>query len=343
MLCTYLVLLLLSVIRLVRGYTQVRRLRSRSSNANLSPSQVQIVQWCWRTFVLKELEIRTSALIEGPAVAGFRKPVLLLPDSFTAAITDDEFLAAVGHECAHIVRADPVRNLLYECLSIAIAWHPVTRLLKAQIARTREVACDQMVSEVVMSPNLYASALLRLASRIPSQLQEQNIYAVGIFDANILEKRITNLRTKRIEPGWTKKLAMSVLTIAIAGCCAGTAVGLNMQVDQSPSATFNSKFKGRVYTISVADDVRPPRLMNDVEPVYPKDANEPSGFEGASVVKGVVDKKGKLWDVKIERSLSPKFDEAAIDAVRRYQFTPGTHKGKPVATSIQVEIHFQKY
>ena len=51
---------------------------------------------------------------------------------------------------------------------------------------------------------------------------------------------------------------------------------------------------------------------------------------------------GLPHDIKIVRSLSSEFDAAAMDAVKKWKFDPGTKEGKPVAVQIKVEIHFAR-
>jgi protein TonB len=55
----------------------------------------------------------------------------------------------------------------------------------------------------------------------------------------------------------------------------------------------------------------------------------------------VVGSDGLPRDVKVSRSLSPEFDEAAIDTVKKWKFAAGTKDGKPVATRLNVEVTFR--
>ena len=337
----YLLLVLAAILRLLSGVIKAQELSRVSELVTLTPEQQQIWQRCRSVFSIEAAVLCTSNAISGPAVVGSRPPVLLLPPHFLQETTDEELLAALAHECAHIARRDYLLNVLYECLALPIAWHPLTAMLKAQLAQTREVACDQMVAETVMQPALYASALLRLVSRIPARLQGQNIHAVGIFDANILEKRVMNLKTKHVALGWGKKAALALAGMIVAGACAVSAVALTVEVDPLQMTSAAQPGVGHVYKIG--GDILAPQLIYSVDPSFPSAKEQPTNFHGVVVLKMVVDKMGLPNNVEVFRSLAPKFDKSAIAAVRKYRFNPAMRNGQPVDVSVNVEVHFAKY
>lgn len=133
----------------------------------------------------------------GPVTIGFRHPVLLAPERFIKECSSHDLLAAIAHECAHMKRHDFQKNLIYELASLAIAFHPVTWTVKSQIAQTREMICDEMATRAFLDSNTYAKALLRLGAMISLKPQAHSVNAMGILDANILEKRIMMIRAKK--------------------------------------------------------------------------------------------------------------------------------------------------
>ena len=56
----------------------------------------------------------------------------------------------------------------------------------------------------------------------------------------------------------------------------------------------------------------------------------------------IVGSDGLPRDIRVGRSLSPEFDESAIDAVKKWKFAPATKDGKPVAVEINIEINFKR-
>lgn len=56
-----------------------------------------------------------------------------------------------------------------------------------------------------------------------------------------------------------------------------------------------------------------------------------------------VTKEGSCKDGKIEKSISPVIDEAAVDAISRWEFIPAMKDGKPVQVRIKVNTTFALY
>ena len=117
----------------------------------------------------------------------------------------------LGHEMAHIARRDFALNLVYEFLCLPISFHPLANLVKRQIARTRELACDDMVTERLLEPEAYARSLVRVAGALV--LPAGQALTLGVFDADILEERIMKLtqNTRRLGARAARLLALCAL------------------------------------------------------------------------------------------------------------------------------------
>lgn len=73
---------------------------------------------------------------------------------------------------------------------------------------------------------------------------------------------------------------------------------------------------------------------------YPKDARE-KGIQGRVIVTFVVEKDGKLSDIKVVRSVSPDIDAEALRVLALSpKWKPGTQKGKAVRVQYSVPISF---
>jgi protein TonB len=87
--------------------------------------------------------------------------------------------------------------------------------------------------------------------------------------------------------------------------------------------------------------VKAPRATYTPDPTYPRKARKPR-HEDTVVLRVIVGRDGLPRDVKVARSLSPEFDEAAMDAVMKWRFDPATKEGKPVAVLVNIEITFKR-
>jgi protein TonB len=84
--------------------------------------------------------------------------------------------------------------------------------------------------------------------------------------------------------------------------------------------------------------VRPPQKTVDVRPVYP-DLARIAHVQGTVVLEAVLDTRGRVDQVRVTRS-SPLLDQAAIDAVRQWRYTPSTLHGVPVEVLMTITVTF---
>jgi protein TonB len=84
--------------------------------------------------------------------------------------------------------------------------------------------------------------------------------------------------------------------------------------------------------------VKAPRKIKDVKPVYPAGAVAARAY-GMIVVEATIGPDGKVKNARILRSV-PLLDQAALDAVRQWEFEPTLLNGAPVAVILNVVINF---
>jgi TonB family protein len=85
-------------------------------------------------------------------------------------------------------------------------------------------------------------------------------------------------------------------------------------------------------------DVPAPKRTRFVAPVYPPEA-QATGQRGIVILELVVDVSGKVGQVTVVRSVPP-FDEAALAAVRQWEYEVTKVDGKPVPVRLTVPITF---
>jgi TonB family protein len=89
----------------------------------------------------------------------------------------------------------------------------------------------------------------------------------------------------------------------------------------------------------VGGTVPPPTKIVDVRPVYPPEAKE-AGIQGVVIIETTIDRDGKVRDTKVLRSV-PQLDQAAVDAVRQWEFTPTVVDGAAVPVIMTVTVSFK--
>jgi periplasmic protein TonB len=90
--------------------------------------------------------------------------------------------------------------------------------------------------------------------------------------------------------------------------------------------------------IHLRSGMRAPRKVQHVDPVYPRIA-QASHVEGTVVLEAVIDVNGAVTSVRVLRSI-PLLDQAAVDAVRAWKFTPTLLNGVPVPVALTVTVRF---
>jgi protein TonB len=75
-----------------------------------------------------------------------------------------------------------------------------------------------------------------------------------------------------------------------------------------------------------------------VQPVYPAIAQS-ARVQGVVVIEAVIGTDGKVRDAKVLRSI-PLLDQAAVEAVRQWEYTPSRLNGVPVPVIMTVTVNF---
>jgi protein TonB len=90
--------------------------------------------------------------------------------------------------------------------------------------------------------------------------------------------------------------------------------------------------------IRVGGNIKPPAKTTHVNPVYPEIARS-ARVQGVVIMETVIDEHGRVADARVLRSI-PLLDQAALDAVRQWQFTPTLLNGVAVPVVMTVTIQF---
>ena len=83
------------------------------------------------------------------------------------------------------------------------------------------------------------------------------------------------------------------------------------------------------------------KLVREAKPSYTRAALE-AGLEGVIHFEAVVLADGSVGFVRLMSLLDPGLEHAALDAVRRWKFSPARLNGVPVAMQIEIEMSFSR-
>ena len=193
--------LLFVAFRIARLITQaIRTWRIRLDSEPVEPTGA--LQRAWtraaRDLNVSNIETRISDFLPSPVTAGIARKTIILPRQLAMSDSDALLTAAIGHEMAHIARRDYMLNILCEILWLPIAFQPASWLIRRGIARTREIATDELVARKLLDGRLYAESIFTIAAGMAA-LRKPGL-ALGVFDGDILEERIRILtRGRRID------------------------------------------------------------------------------------------------------------------------------------------------
>ena len=85
-----------------------------------------------------------------------------------------------------------------------------------------------------------------------------------------------------------------------------------------------------------------PVALSKVDPAYPAEAMR-DNVEGTVTLYAVIHTDGSVSGIKVLDSVDPRLDEAAVRALSRWLFRPGTKAGEPVELEAVVQIPFRKH
>ncbi len=91
--------------------------------------------------------------------------------------------------------------------------------------------------------------------------------------------------------------------------------------------------------VHVGGIIEPPRKVRDVAPVYPAIAQSVR-VQGRVLIEALIGPDGRVDHLKVLRSV-PLLDQAALDAVRQWVFTPTKLNGEAVQVVMTVTVDFR--
>ena len=321
-LITYTTLIIFFTARLAVRIHRTRALRNAAQPITLTGEPLTLWQRCARIFNVHDAQLATSTNIAGPSTIGIRRRFVLLPPTLLADLPHEDLAAALAHEFAHMRRRDFAKNLLYELLALPIAFHPFLWLTRLRIAESREMICDELAAEATHGATRYAHSLLRLAASVTRPNPAATVHAVGILDANILERRVMKLTRNHTIAATSRRAVVAAIALGLATCA--SAMSLRFEI---PNQTFNAirqppppppvppRPDGQQGPTRVSGGVMAGQIVSKVTPVYPVEAKE-KGIGGTVVLHAIIDEDGTVKELAVI-SGPPELVPSAMEADRK--------------------------
>jgi TonB family protein len=234
---------------------------------------------------------RAVALRESPrpdllATWGWRTPCLLVPaDALDWPL--ERIRIVVGHELAHVRRADWIWQILGAAVRAAFWWNPLAWLACRRLALESERACDDAVLGLGVAPHTYAEELVAVARALRVSPSLPAI-AVSMARPSTLHTRITAMLDPHLRRATPGRLTTALL--------AGAVIALLVPVAVMRGAVAQAPLEGVVYdsTGAVVPDVhlsldangRKVEATTDAEGRFAFPAVEPGAYVLASATPG---------------------------------------------------------
>jgi beta-lactamase regulating signal transducer with metallopeptidase domain len=150
-------------LRSAGGILLVERLRRKET----VPLAKELLDMCvalqQRMGLKRAVQYCESLHLDAPAVAGWIRPVVLLPVSALAGLTEAQLEAVIAHELVHIRRYDVFINLFQVAVETLLFYHPAVWWIGKRVRTEREHCCDDAAVAMCGNAVTYAYALTHLA------------------------------------------------------------------------------------------------------------------------------------------------------------------------------------
>jgi TonB family protein len=312
------------------------------------------------------LQRRTDGLqqaqaVDGlPAAMGLWKPAIVLPADFDARYSSEQRALMVAHERMHIVRGDLHANALTAALRCVFWFNPLLHLAARQFRHDQELACDlRVITRHPHARRTYGEAMFKTQLAL-HPLPLGCHWLAGGNRSHPLKERIAML--KQPVPSLTRWIGGAVL-VAVLGLGVGFAAWSAQParavvshdvpppppappappMPPAPPAPPTSALPAppavpAISPVAPAPPAPPPALP---APAYPKDALA-QHISGKVVLLIDVDAQGNPTSVVVDKSEpAGVFDQASIDAARKWKFQPAVKDGRPIAGRISVPVQFE--
>src|SRR5438034_2921192 len=323
----YFSLLVYRGLKFGRAWQRTKAIKDTADPLEFTEEIQAIVGRCQTAIGAANFKLRSSASVSVPITVGIRNPLIIMPEQLLREADLNVLTSAIGHELVHVLRRDYLLNLIYELIYLPLSFHPAAALVRRRINQTRELSCDELVTEKLLGAEIYAHSLVQLAGSAVPFGRHANL-TVGITDADILEVRIMSLlRKSKLDGRRAKPLLVAASVLLATPCVAAAAFGLSFEIaPQEP-------------TVGQAKESTRAKPNDRAEPEYAEDARA-NKIEGTVGLIASIGTNGVVQYVLVTKPLYPSLDQNAVEAMKKWRFEPLVRDGQAASQKIGVEMVF---
>ena len=138
-----------------------------------------------------------------------------------------------------------------------------------------------------------------------------------------------------------RELAVAAKAAADKAAADATSARESAEADEARKARAAAARRERLAKAArVGGQIRPPVRIKEVAPLYPAIAQS-ARVQGDVVIEATIDEEGKVADARVVKS-TPLLDQAALDAVRQWEYQPSLLNGVPTAVVMTVTVKFTR-
>lgn len=177
---------------------------------------------CAELGIAHKLPLQSMAGIYSPALTVGLKPMILLPANITDTLSEAQLAYALRHELMHYRRRDHLLALLLLLLTCVYWFNPIVWLMKRELMKDMETACDSAVTARLNGTERreYAMTLLALFSQ---PCRANSVLGMALSPAEKdAERRVREVFGAHRSKAPVKILA-ALLSALLLACCFTTA------------------------------------------------------------------------------------------------------------------------
>jgi beta-lactamase regulating signal transducer with metallopeptidase domain len=321
---------LLFALRAVWGCRRIAALRRWARPADTSVIEM-VTDLSRRLGLTRPVRVLSTAFADAPSVAGWLRPVILLPPATALGLTVEQLEAVLAHELAHIRRHDHLVNAAQILIETLLFYHPAVWWVSGQIRNERELCCDDLAVRSCGDALCYARALTRLERlRIVSPAM-----ALGSTDGSL------GYRVRRLMGAGAGEVGPSKLPGMIALALGLAVLALNVHWARGQQQEARTEL-GQLAVLSdrtedapgVTVDLRGGSVLHRDSVEYPEAALK-AGVQGSVTAEATLDGTGNVVDARV-LSGPMELRRAVVTSIFQWHFAQAA-----TGTTRTVNVTFQ--